>query len=300
MKLEDVKKVGVIGCGAIGTTISAALALKYDVVVKRRDISKGLDADASKRIAQCFPALVRKNIITEVQQETAMSRVSVTANFKDLKDCQIIIDAVPDIMDLKIANFAELNKICPKSTIFTTASSLVSITALAAGSGRPDRVIGTHYNFPAHQMRMVEVAPALQTSQETIDFTITFLKDGLGKIPIKCKDLPGYIVNFIFFPFLIQAIRAVERGSATVEEVDTAIREGLGHRFGPFQLMDMFGNDSNVVAFRTLYEQLHDERFAPPTLLVKMAEAGHYGTDVGHGWYTYDEQGKQIGPTKIY
>ncbi len=300
MKLADVKKVGVIGCGAIGTTISAVLALKFDVVVKRQDISKGLDEDARKRIAQCFPSLVRRNIITEVQQETAMTRISVTDDFKDLKDCQIIIDAVPDVLELKIANFAELNKICPKSTIFTTASSLVSITALAAGSGRPDRVVGTHYNFPAHQMKMVEVAPAIQTSQETVDFIMTFLKDGLDKIPVKCKDLPGYIVNYIFFPFLIGAIRAVERGVATVEEVDTAIREGLAHRYGPFQLMDMFGNDSNVVAFRTLYEQLHDEKFAPPPLLIKMAEAGHYGRKVGHGWYTYDEQGKQIGPTKMY
>ena len=299
MKLADVKKVGVIGCGAIGTTITAALALKYNVAVKRQSISKGLDEDARKRVAQCFPALVRRNIITEVQQETAMSRVSVTASFKDLKDCQVIIDAVPDDLELKIANFAELNKICPKSTIFTTASSLVSITALAAGSGRADRVIGTHYNFPAHQMKMIEVAPAVQTSQETIDFAMTFLKDGLGKIPVKCKDLPGYIVNYLFFPFLIQAIRAVESGRATVEEVDTAIREGLAHRNGPFQLMDMFGNDSNVVAFRTVYEQLHDEAFAPPTLLIKMAEAGHYGRKVGHGWYTYDEQGKQIGVTKL-
>ena len=298
MKLEDVKRVGIVGCGTMGPTIAAIVAPKYSVVVK--EVNKELADKGFKSISQCFPTLVRRNVITEVQKEVALSQISVTTSLEDLKDCQVIIDAVPDILELKIANFADLNKICPPDTVFTTTSSLVSITALAAGSGRPDRVIGTHYNIPAHLMLLVEVAPAVQTSQETIDFIMSFLKEGLGKTPIKCKDSPGYIVNYLFFPFLVHAIDALEHGLGTIEEIDTAIKLGLAHRNGPFQLMDMFGLDACITGFNAMYEQLHDERYAPPSLLIKMVEAGYLGRRAGHGWYTYNEKGEQTGVTKIF
>ena len=297
MELKNVKKVGIIGCGAMGPTIAAMVALKYPVVVK--EVNKKLADKGFQSISECFPALVRRNVITEVQKEVALTQITMTTELKDLKDCQVIIDAVPDILELKTANFTELNKICSSDTVFTTTSSMLSITALAAGSGRPDRTLGTHYNYPAHLMALVEVAPAIQTSQETLDFVMAFLKEGLGKTPVKCKDSPGYIVNYVFFPFLVRAVNAVEQGLGTVDEVDTAIRLGLAHRNGPFQLMDMFGVDSVVSACRVLYEQFHDERYAAPPLLVKMAEAGHLGRKVGHGWYTYDGQGNQTGVTKI-
>ena len=298
MNIKDVKKVGIVGCGTMGPTIAAAVALKYSVVVK--ELNKELADKGFQSILQCFPALVRKNIITEVQNEVAVSQISMTTNLKDLKDCQVIIDAVPDIMELKIANFCDLNKICSPDTVFTATSSLVSITALAAGSGRPDRVIGTHYNDPAHLMALVGVAPAVQSSQDTIDFIMSFLKEGLGKTPIKCKDSPGYIVNFLFFPFLAHAVNALERGLGTVEEIDTAIKLGLGHRMGPFELMDMFGLDACKSGFESIYGQLVNERYITPTTLVKLCEAGYLGRKTGKGWYTYDKQGKQIGVTKIF
>ena len=282
----------------MGPTIAAVVAIKYPVVVK--EVNKKLADNGFESISQCFPALVRRNVITEVQKEVAISQVNMTTELADLKDCQVIIDAVPDILELKIANFAELDKVCSPDTVFATTSSNVSITALAAGSGRPDKVIGTHYNYPAYLMALVEVAPAVQTSQETVDFTMAFLKDGLGKTPVKCKDSPGFIVNYLFFPYLVSAIHAVELGKGTVDEIDTAIRLGLAHRNGPFQLMDMFSLDACESGFRSVYQQTNDERFAPPSLLTKMVEAGHRGRKVGHGWYTYDEQGNQVGPTKIY
>ncbi len=219
MKLENVKKVGIIGCGAMGPTIAAVVAIKYPVVVK--EVNKKLADNGFESISQCFPALVRRNVITEVQKEVAISQVNMTTELADLKDCQVIIDAVPDILELKIANFAELDKVCSPDTVFATTSSNVSITALAAGSGRPDKVIGTHYNYPAYLMALVEVAPAVQTSQETVDFTMAFLKDGLGKTPVKCKDSPGFIVNYLFFPYLVSAIHAVELGKGTVDEIDS-------------------------------------------------------------------------------
>ena len=298
MDIKDVKSVGVVGCGTMGSTIVAAIAPKYHVVVN--EINKKLADKGFENITKLLPGLVRKNVITEVEMEVARSQITMTTNLKDLKDCQVIIDAVPDELDLKIANFFELNEICSKDTIFTTTSSLISITALAAGSGRPDRMIATHYNNPAHLMALVEVAPAVQTSQETIEFTMSFLKDGLGKTPIKCKDSPGYIVNYIFFPFLINAIDAFERGLGGVEEIDTAIKLGLGHRMGPFQLMDMFGLDACKWGFEAIYGQLQDERFATPSSLAKLVEAGYLGRKTGKGWYTYDEQGKQKGVTKVF
>ncbi len=298
MKTEDVKKVGIVGCGVMGPTIAAAIAPKYSVLVK--EVNKKLADKGFQTISQCFPALVRRNVITEVEKEVALTQITMTTELADLKDCQLIIDAVPDILDLKIANLAELNKLCSKDTVFTTTSSLVSITALAAGSGRPDRVLGTHFSNPAHLMNLVEVAPAVQTSEETTNFVMSFMKDGLGKTPIKCKDSPGYIVNYMFFPFLIRAINALELGLGTVEDIDTAMKLGLGHRMGPFELMDMFGNDANVNGFRTVYEQLHDESYAPPPRLVKLYEAGHLGRKSGKGWYVYDEQGNKIGINKMF
>lgn len=297
MDVKDVKKIGIIGCGTMGSTIIAAVAPKYQVVVK--EVDKELAEKGLQKTLQCLPDLVKRNVITQVEKEVAISQIAMTTNLRDLKDCQVIIDAVPDVLDLKIANFAELNKICPSDTIFTTTSSLVSITALAAGSGRPDRVIGTHYNNPAHLMALVEVAPAIQSSQETIEFTMRFLKDGLGKTPIRCKDSPGFIVNFIFFPFLVHAIHALERGSGTIEEIDTAIKLGLGHRMGPFELMDMFGLDGCKWGFEAIYNQLQDERYVPPSTLVKLCEAGYLGRKTNKGWYTYDEKGKKMGATKI-
>jgi 3-hydroxybutyryl-CoA dehydrogenase len=298
LKVANVKKVGIIGCGVMGPTIAAAIAPKYPVVVK--EVDKKLADKGLKSISKCFPQLVRRNLLTEVEQEVALSQVTMTTELADLKDCQVIIDSVPDIMDLKISNFAELNKICSPEAVFTTTSSLVSITALAAGSGRPENVIGTHFNNPAHLMALVEVAPAVQTSEETSSFMMSFLKDGLGKTPIKCKDSPGYIVNYLFFPWLIRAIKALEMGLGTVEEIDTAVRLGLGHRMGPFELMDMFGNHNNVSGFQAIYEQLHDEAYAPPPRLIKLYEAGYLGRMTGKGWYVYDDQGKKIGINKMF
>ena len=292
MKLKDVKKVGIIGCGAIGPTIAAAIAPKYAVVVK--EASDELVERGHKSILGCLPALTRKGIITEVEQEIAVSRIAMTTKMKDFKDCQIVIDAVPDILELKQANFAELNKICRDDTVFTTTSSLLSVTSIAAGCGRPDKFVGIHFNFPAHIMALVEIAPAMQASKETVDFIIDFLKNGLGKSPILTKDSPGFIVNNIFMAFLVRAIEVLESGLGTVEDIDNAMKLGLAHRMGPFELMDMFGNDSNARSFAVLYEQFHDVRYAPPRILVKMVEAGFLGKKVGKGWYIYDENGKKI------
>lgn len=287
MKVEDVKKVGIVGCGTMGPTIVAAVSLKYDVVVK--EVNQALADKAKERIAGCFPILVKRGKVTEEQKNQILSRLQVTTELEAIKDCQVIIDAVPDNLKLKGEILSSLNKMCPPETIFTTTSSILPITALAAASGRPDRMIGTHFCNPAHLMALVEVAPALQTSPQTIDFAMDFCRK-LEKSPVKCKDWPGFIVNYLLFPFLISAIKAYQNGLATPEEIDTACKLGLGHPMGPFELLDMVAIDTCIVSMDALYQQLQEERFALPPLLKRMNEAGYLGRKVGRGFYDYTKK----------
>ncbi len=295
MKTEDIKKIGVLGAGKMGHTIAAAASLKFPVVLKVRETGAKVTPDeARKRLSGCYPALVRRGKITEQQKEEALSRITITGRLEDLKDCQVVIDALPDDLKIKNETLSRLNGICPAQAIFTTTSSIFPITSLAAASGRPERFIGTHFCIPAHMMALVEVAPALQTSQETVDVTMEFCKV-LGKVPVACKDKPGFIVNYLFFPYLLAAVRALEAGLGTVEEIDTAMKLGLGHPMGPFELLDMTGID-NVHSFAAIYEQLKDERFAPPPLLYRMEAAGYLGKLSGRGFYDYTRKDKDGKP----
>lgn len=299
MKVEDVKKVGIIGCGILGTTLAATAATKYEVVIKRRDISKGLDKEALNRISQCFPSMVKRNIITEEQKEVSLSHLSITEDFNDLKDCHVIFDAVPDIQELKISVFNQLNKICPKDTIFLVTSACVSATSVAAGSGRPDRVMTSHFLTPVHLYTLVETAPAFQTSRETIDFTLAFLEKGLWRTIIKCKDLPGLIQDNFLFSYFNHAISVFEAGYGTVEDIDNVIKAGFGVRLGPFELMDHMGLNAIIPATKAIYDQTLDKKFAPHPLIIKMVEAGYWGRAVGKGWYIWDEEGKKRGVSEL-
>lgn len=293
MKLEDVKKIGIIGCGILGTTLAADTAPKYKIVIKRRSISQGLDQEALHRISQCFTRMIRKNLITEEQKVVALSNLSITEDFNELRDCQVIFDAIPDVLELKISGLNQLNKICSSDTIFLVTSACVSATGVAAGSGRPDRVMTSHFLTPVYLYNLVETAPAFQTSKETIDFTLAFLEKGLGKTIIKCKDLPGLIQDNFLFAYFNHAINVLELGYGTVEDIDTMIKAGFGVRLGPFELMDHMGMNAIIPATKAIYDQTLDKKFAPRPLMIKMAEAGYWGRVVGKGWYIWDEQGKK-------
>jgi 3-hydroxybutyryl-CoA dehydrogenase len=300
MKVEDVKKIGIIGCGILGTTLAAAAAPDYEILVKRRDISNGLDDEAIKRISKCFPSMVRKNLITETQKDTSVSHITITDNFNDLKDCQIIFDAIPDILELKTENFALLDTICPPETIFLITSACVSVTTIASGSGRPDRVMTSHFLTPVHIYTLVEVAPAVQTSQKTIDFTLDFLERGLHRTIVRCKDLPGLIQDNFLFAYFTHAIKTLEAGFGTVEDIDTVIKAGFGVQLGPFELMDHMGLPPIIPATKAIYDQTLDKTYAPHPLLIKMVEAGYSGRKVGKGWYTWDDKGRKTGITKVF
>lgn len=299
MNVSDVKRIGIVGSGVVGTTLAAATAPKYETVIKRRDISKGLAEEAKNRIVHCFPSMVKREKLKEEEVDLATSHISLTDSFQDLKDCQIVFDASPDILDVKIAAFAELNKVCPPETVFLCTSACVSVTSLAAGSGRPDRTMTAHFMTPVHIWNSVEVAPAIQTSEETIVFTEAFLKEGMDKTIVRCKDTPGLIQDYFLFAYFNHAIEALQKGVGTVDAIDTMIKEGFGVRLGPFELMDHLGMGGQVGSTKGIYDQLYDNKFAPPPLLVKMVDAGYIGRAVGKGWYLWDEQGKKIGINKL-
>jgi len=284
MKVEEVKSVGIVGCGTMGPTIAVATAMKYDTVV--REVSEELAEKGKNKIANFFSKLAAKGKISEQEHDAFVGRVNVAVDLKALKDCQVIIDATPDKLEIKSEVLSALHEICPWNSVFTTTSSLLSITALAAASGRPDKFIGTHFSIPAHLMKLVEVAKAIQTSEETNQFMFEFLKS-LDKTPIETKDHPGLLVNWLLFPYLSAALKAYSLGLGTPEAIDTAAKLGLGFPIGPFQLMDFSGLDSCVEAFNALYEQTKDTAYTYPPILKKMVEAGYLGTKTGRGFHDY-------------
>lgn len=284
MKVEEVKKVGVVGCGTMGPTIAVATALKYPTVV--REISDKLARAGYQRIAGFFSKFAQKGKISEEESESCLKRVKVVTELDELEDCQVIIDATPDKLQIKAEVLSSLHQICPWNAVFTTTSSLLSITALAEASGRPDKFIGTHYSIPAHMMKLVEVARALQTSDETNQFMFEFIKS-LDKTPIQTKDHPGLLVNWLLFPYLSAALKAYSLGLGTPEAIDTAAKLGLGFPIGPFQLMDFSGLDACVEAFNVLYEQTKDPAYTYPPMLKKMVEAGYLGVKSGKGFHDY-------------
>jgi len=299
MDLEKVKKIGIIGSGSLGTTLAACAAPKYDVVVKRRDISGGLAEEAIQRITRCLPSMVKRSIITEDQAKMAPDRIKITADFKDLKDCQVVFDATPDILSVKCAGFQTVSEICSPETIFMGTSACVSITSLAAGSGRPDRTMMAHFLTPVHLYTLVETVSALQSSQETMEFGERFLKDGLGKTVVRVKDTPGLVQDYFLFAYFNHACRALDAGLGTAEDIDTIVKAGFGVRLGPFELMDHLGMGSQVEACNAIYNQTLNKGFAPHHLVVKMVDAGYHGRLSGKGWYLWDDKGNKIGLNEL-
>jgi len=286
-----IKRVGVVGFGLMGSGIAQVCAQAgYDTVI--REVGEALLEKGFGRVDSSLARVVKAGKLTDEDAKAARGRMRGTTALEDLKDCDLVIEAVVEELEPKLAVFGTLDGLCPETTIFASNTSSLAIVEMAAATKRPDRFAGLHFFNPAPVMPLVEIVQALTTSPETIA-TLREFVTSLGKTGVLCKDSPGFIVNRLMVPYLLGAIRALEEGVATVEEIDTAVKLGLRHPMGPFELIDYTGLDINLHVANVFFDEFKDPSVAPPALLKRMVLAGRLGTKVGRGFYEYDEKGQK-------
>ena len=287
----SIQRVGVVGFGQMGSGIAQVCAhAGLDTLVREVDqafIDKGF-----QRVDGSLARLVKSGRASEADAKAARGRMRGTLSLADFRDRDLVIEAIVEEMGPKKKVFAELDAACPPTTIFCSNTSSLTIVEMAAATTRPDRFAGLHFFNPPVIMKLVEIVKGLTTSDETIGTLREFVTK-IGKTPVVCKDTTGFIVNRLMVPYLLGAIRALEQGVATKEDIDQAVKLGLGHPMGPFELLDYTGLDINLHVAESFFDEFRDANMAPPSLLRRMVLAGRLGTKSGKGFYEYDEQGKR-------
>ena len=285
------QRVGVVGFGLMGHGIAQVSAQAgYQVIVRETD-QRFLDA-GSKRVDASLDRLVKAGRVSDTDAKAARGRIQTTTDVAALRECDLVIEAVTEDLGVKKAVYRELDAVCPPNTIFASNTSSMTIAELAAATKRPDRFAGLHFFNPVQVMKLVEIVRAITTSESTLA-TLREYAARIGKTGVVCQDTPGFIVNRLLIPYLNAAIRALEEGVATPDEIDEAVKLGLGHPMGPFTLLDYVGLDTQYHASNVLYDEFKTPDQAPPPLLKRMVLAGHYGRKSGRGFYQYDEKGER-------
>lgn len=279
------KKIGVIGCGQMGGGIAQLCAQSgFPTLVNevsQEFLNKGLD-----RIKTTLSKSVEKGKLTKEAMEKTMANLKGTTRLEDFRDVDIAIEAVIENFDEKKRVFSTLDKVCPATAILATNTSSISIMDIASTTKRPDKVIGMHFFNPVPVMNLVEIVMGLQTSNETYT-AIKELSASLGKAIVTTKDRPGFIVNYLLIPYLLDAIRTLESGAATKEDIDTAMKNGCNMPMGPLTLSDFIGNDTVLYIANVLYEGFKETKYVAPPLLRQMVTAGLLGKKTGKGFYSY-------------
>jgi len=281
----EIKKVGVLGCGLMGAGIAQVCAQAgYRTVV--REVSQGLLDKGLGRVTRFLDDGVAKGKVPEAVRETTLANLSGTTSFADLAGCDLVIEAIIESLDEKKASYAALEDIVAPHAIFASNTSSLCITQLAATTRRPDRFAGLHFFNPVPIMKLVEVIRGLTTTDETYQAVFAFATS-LGKEAITAPDRPGFIVNRLLVPYLLDAIRAYEHGLGTLEDIDAGMKLGCGHPMGPFTLLDFVGLDTTYYIANIMFEEFREPAYAPPPLLKRMVLAGRLGKKSGHGFYRY-------------
>ena len=283
-----IKRVGVIGCGLMGSGIAQVCAQSgYETVV--REVSDGLLQKGLSSIKSFLGKSVEKGKMTPADRDATTSKLRGTTALEDLADCDIIIEAITEDLKVKTEIFQRLNKLCRESTIFCSNTSSLSMTELAVASGRPARFCGMHFFNPVPIMKLVELVKQITVDeavfQEAAEFAAT-----LSKTAIVANDNPGFIVNRLLIPYLLDAIRALEDGVGSVDDIDKGMTLGCGHPMGPFTLLDFVGLDTTYYIANIMFDAYKEKRFAPPPLLKRMVLAGWYGKKSGRGFYDYSKK----------
>ena len=280
------KKIGVLGAGSMGGGIAHLAAVKgFEVVLC--DVEQRFVEGAVKRIAGFMDKSVEKQKMTVDEKEAVLKRITITTNMEDFAAVDMVIEAIFEDLEIKKSAFEKLDKICAPETIFGSNTSSMSITTLASATNRPDRVVGLHFFNPPLIMRLLEVIRGYYTSDETVKLA-SEVAQALGKTPVVVKkDTPGFIVNRIMMPQFLEAIRIVEEGIATPEDVDTAVKLGLNYPMGPFELMDFTGVEISVHVADYLFNESKDMKWNPPQAIKALVRAGRLGKKTGAGWFDY-------------
>jgi 3-hydroxybutyryl-CoA dehydrogenase len=281
----EIKKLGVVGAGTMGNGI-AQIAAQIGCEVVMRDVEMRFVEGGMKKVEAFLAKSVEKGKLEAKEKDAILERIKGTVDMAELKDVDLVVEAVLEDLDLKKSVFKELDEICRPEVILATNTSSMSITEIAASTKRPDKVCGMHFFNPVPLMRLVEIIRGYGTSDETIRIT-TDLAQRMGKTTVEVKkDSPGFIVNRIMTPHFIEAIKIVEEGIASLEDVDTAVKNGLNYPMGPFELMDLTGIDIAYHVTEYFYKELNKEnKWVSPNLLKTMIRSGNLGRKTGKGWY---------------
>ena len=283
--MSEIKRVGVLGCGLMGSGIAqVAAAAGYDTVV--RDVSKEFLDRGRAGIEKSLAKFVEKGKLDAGARDATLKRLSFTTTVADLKSVDVVIEAITEDLALKNALFKELDGLCGPATIFASNTSSLTIAEMAAATKRADRFVGLHFFNPVPLMQLVEVVRTVTTSDDAFKRAFAFAKS-LGKEAVAAKDNSGFIVNLLLVPYLLDAIRAVERGVGSVPDVDKAMQLGCGYPMGPLTLLDFVGLDTTYHIAEIMFKEYREQRYAPPPLLKRMVLAGMYGKKSGKGFYDY-------------
>jgi 3-hydroxybutyryl-CoA dehydrogenase len=281
----DVNTIGIVGTGQMATGIAEVTAKAgIKTIIRGRSEERALSSVAG--IEKSLSRAVDKGRATEDEKTATLANLTATGHLGDLANVDLVIEALAEDLDLKLAVFKELEDVCSADTILTTTTSSLSITQIAMATQRPTKVIGLHFFNPATAMKLVEVIPTLLTDEDITEGARK-LCEQLGKVPVVAKDRAGFIVNALLFPFLNQAVRMLEAGYASREDIDAAMQNGCGHPMGPLALLDLVGNDVSLEIVESLYSEFRDPFLAPAPLLKQMVAAGLLGRKTGRGFYDY-------------
>jgi 3-hydroxybutyryl-CoA dehydrogenase len=285
-----IQKVGVVGCGLMGAGIAqVAAAAGFQTVV--REVSGEIVEKGLKNIDKNLTRLVEKGALDEGKKGEIRGRLKGTTALEDLKDCDVVIEAIIEQLPAKRELFSALDALCPASTIFASNTSSLTITEIATATKRPERFVGLHFFNPVPVMKLVEVVRTIATDPAVYEEMVAFGAK-LGKTPVRAHDSTGFIVNRLLVPYLLDAIRALEEGVGSIEDIDNSMKLGCGHPMGPLTLLDFVGLDTTYYISNIMFDEFHERRFASPPLLKRMVLAGWNGRKAGRGFYDYSDPQK--------